>query len=296
MHDNEATAKYDDLESAFPAVFHAAEAASAGGQSLYKRTSAVALSLLVVTAICGVIDENAAGWCAALAFVTSGILMGLAIFKNAEVNWYDGRAAAESLKTTAWKFAVCGEPFDRRNATAESEWNDTVKKVATELKSLESPLKLALVNAPDALLKDLRREPREIRAAVYRKRRVKDQRDWYARRARDHSSTVKRFQYGGLALQVVGVLLGAAKGIGIVDVDLLSIAATSVSGLYAWLGVGDYKSVARSYEFAALELDRSLAEMSTVTTESAWATYVADAEAAMSREHTMWATRRRSNS
>lgn len=61
----------------------------------------------------------------------------------------------------------------------------------------------------------------------------------------------------------------------------------------AWLAAGDYVKTARAYELTTLELDQALDIVNTIDEETAWATFVADAEQTMSREHTAWLARRR---
>ena len=38
-----------------------------------------------------------------------------------ERTWYEGRAVAESIKTLAWRYAVCADPFPKRMTHSEAE-------------------------------------------------------------------------------------------------------------------------------------------------------------------------------
>jgi hypothetical protein len=55
--------------------------------------------LLILAALGGLIEDDWAGWVSLGAFGASLVASGLRIFHRAEADWYDGRAAAESVKS-----------------------------------------------------------------------------------------------------------------------------------------------------------------------------------------------------
>ncbi|HVF14408.1 MAG TPA: SLATT domain-containing protein, partial [Acidimicrobiales bacterium] len=78
---------------------------------------------------------------------------------------------------------------------------------------------------------------------------------------------------------------------------LIGILETVVAAIMTWAGVRAYGPTATAYAFTARELQaiRALGD-SAARAEDSWAEFVADAEDAISREHTMWRASRASTS
>jgi SMODS and SLOG-associating 2TM effector domain 1/SMODS and SLOG-associating 2TM effector domain 3 len=280
------------VEDHLPGLYAAAERMSADGQRQFRRYTGATLVLLVVAAACGLIERAWAGWISASAFGVSLVLVALREVRDAQDRWYDGRAAAESVKSTGWKYAVGGAPFNLGSQAPDERLRTTLTELVAELRQLRSEL-MSPRHAPDlAALRALRSESLWRRQELYGEQRLAEQRAWYARRAGQHRTTARRLRTGTIALQALGVGGAALKGLGVIHVDLLPLFATSAASGLAWLGVLDVQRTARSYDFAALELEPLLVALHSAKDESAWAKYVADAEAAMSREHTMWLARK----
>lgn len=110
-----------------PALFVAADAASQDGQRGAGRTVAIQLVLLVVAAVGGAVSLRVGGGIAPGPLLGGGaflaaLMVGLIYERSRpDKRWYEGRAAAESVKTLAWRYAVGGTPFkvviDDREAT-----------------------------------------------------------------------------------------------------------------------------------------------------------------------------------
>jgi hypothetical protein len=91
----------------------------------------------------------------------------------------------------------------------------------------------------------------------------------------------------------LGIVVAALRVGGVGDGDLLGIAAASAAAAAAWLEVKDHSSLAEAYATTAHELGLVRAAHPMSLDEDRWATYVSDAETAISREHTRWLARRR---
>ena len=86
---------------------------------------------------------------------------------------------------------------------------------------------------------------------------------------------------------------GALKGLDVVRIDLLGIAATLAAGFTAWIQTRDHVTQARAFRLTAEDLERGVKEdLVSEGDDQAWVSFVAGAEAAMSREHVMWLARR----
>ncbi|GAA1289626.1 DUF4231 domain-containing protein [Saccharothrix xinjiangensis] len=276
-----------------PGLFEAADGASLDGQRHYVRTVRLRLLLAVAAAATGAVqlpfgrfDVAAIGTAVALAAVTVTELN----LKSArpEDRWYDGRALAESAKSLAWKFSAGGKPFAR-----------TGDEQATERRFIEQMHKL-LEDAPKTSIRPsgrpvvteamraLRAAPLAARKAAYLESRIADQQRWYAARAARNERNAGWWRAGLLSIEVAGICAALAKALGLVRFDLAGVVAAVIAAGTAWVSLRQLSTLARAYTFAANELAIVRGRLELVEDEAGWAGEVADAEEAVSREHTMW--------
>ena len=281
------------IEDHLPAPYSAASQASKQGQDGFKRLTWVFLSLLVVASVGGLIAKDWGGWLSLVAFLGSIVLTALAVYRKSEQDWYDGRAAAESIKSLTFKYAVGGEPFGIAAARPDQNFAAAIAQLTSELKQLGSAVQSNSTAPALDRLRNLRTETLGTRQAAYREQRLEDQANWYSTRAREHRATAKHWRIVMFASQIAGVIGATLKGLGLIDLDVLSLFATMAAAAAGWITAGDYIETARAYDFAAIELQQALGSFGNVKDEKEWARYVADCEQAMSREHTMWLARRR---
>ena len=125
------------------------------------------------------------GWLALVAFATS---LGVEVYILAvqpDQLWYEGRAAAESVKTLAWRFAVCGDPFgpELSDRTADERFLSQIRAITQDLTHLSMPPpEGAQLQIPRGML-DMRKRTFEDRRAAYAKGRIDDQINWYTKKA-----------------------------------------------------------------------------------------------------------------
>jgi hypothetical protein len=70
--------------------------------------------------------------------------------------------------------------------------------------------------------------------------------------------------------------------------EFLGLAATLLVTVFALLRLNQYETLARAYHITAIELHTISQSLASVETEDEWSRFVADAEEAISREHTLW--------
>jgi len=283
------------IEDHMPEAYFVASKASAEGQKRFKRLTRASLLLLIVAAVGGLIEEAWGGWISAVAFLSSIVLTALAVYQKTEQDWYDGRASAESVKSITFKYAVGGEPFETTDEGASVRFGDTLTSLTSALEVLSSTVPPTRIEPMLGALRDLRGQVLGERRSIYREQRIEEQRNWYANRAAEHRSTARTWRAIMFTSQVAGVVCASLKGLGLIDIDLMSIFATVAASGAAWIAAGDFAESARAYDFAYLELGQALERIEQTRTEEEWARFVADCEQAMSREHTMWLARRRSH-
>lgn len=207
-------------------------------------------------------------------------------------DWYDGRAAAESIKTLAWKYAVGGDPFIVGEPSAGLNFSSIVSDVGASFDSLR--VSSLGRTGPTSTMDGVRAQPLDDRRTLYRSGRLEEQRTWYSRKA---AWNQKRARFWGvivLSLQLIGAIGAFLKGFGLVDIDLFGLAGAAVASAAAWLETKQHHTISRAYQVAADELGAILNMLPAQRDEESWARFVAEAEEAISREHTMWKASTRS--
>lgn len=279
----------------FPALFRDADRTSLDGQRQFIRATGARLwaaVLAAVAAICSGLlmagEVEVFGLVAAAFFV---IALGLEVWLLAdrpEKDWYDGRALAESAKTLAWRYAVGGAPFPVENDGAEASGRFSEELAALREDAPDVNIVLTGSDVVTTKMAELRRQPADARRTVYIEGRILDQQTWYARKAEYNTRRAKLWKLVLIALEFLGVILALVKAFGYLHVDIASVTGAAIGAGAAWLGIKQHESLARSYTFASSELWLVAARLREITDERAWAAEVADAEEAISREHTMW--------
>jgi hypothetical protein len=202
--------------------------------------------------------------------------------------WYQGRALAESVKTLTWRYAACGAPFpaDLDIRTADSLFLRRIDELRRDLPDVR--LVPTRGDEISETMRALRRGLLDERRHAYLVGRIKDQQDWYAAKATFHQRRVTLYRALAVVLEVTGVLGALLKAIGVVDFDLAGIAAAAVAGLAAWSATRQHTTNANAYALATHELGLVRERLKQIVDEEEWAAAVADAEAAISREHSTW--------
>lgn len=228
-----------------------------------------------------------------VASFTAALILELARGRSKpERDWYEGRAAAESTKTLAWRFAVGGDPFPVDDVESLQHFIDRVQAVVDTFAELELPAVDAERTQVTRRMLELRDAPLEARRDSYREGRLREQRAWYVRRSKDHDRYVRRWRRFAVGATIAGILGGLARFAGIVDIDFLGLGAAAASAATAWNQLRQHQTLATSYALAAQELALAEARLPAAEKEADWALFVSDAEDAISREHTMWLAKR----
>jgi hypothetical protein len=285
----------------FPSLFRDADRASLRGQRRFIRATGARLwaaVLAAVAAICSNLliagEVEIIGLVAAAFFV---VALGLEVWLLAdrpEKPWYDGRALAESAKTLSWRFAVGGLPFPLGDESSADRFDDELNRLHKD-----APEANIVPTGTDVITKkmaELRSQPMEVRRSTYLLGRISDQQGWYARKAEFSERRASRWKLILIALEFTGVIVALVKAFGFLHVDIASVTSAAIGAGAAWLGVKQHESLARSYTFASNELSMIESRLEKVPDERAWAAEVADAEEAISREHTMWRAARLASS
>ncbi len=278
----------------FPALYRSADRESERAQRSYLRSLRVRLIALVVAAFGGALTVTTSGGFqigGGLAFLAFACALGAELFlatTSPLTTWYEGRAAAESAKTLAWRYMVRAEPFD-------VDASDIDKQFLAQTYSLLQDLRSISLGAGEADAHQISDKMRRVRALdfderrkVYLADRIADQQRWYSEKARWNDRQARVWALVSIVLQIAGLIGGALKAFGWINFDLLGFLAAAAGSAMAWFEAKQHRNLATAYGIASQELASIASELSTMNSEERWATFVSQAEEAISREHTLW--------
>jgi hypothetical protein len=282
----------------FPAIFEVADSISVQGQLQTKRRIRAQLAALILAAACGAVSLKIGttldwtGLVAVLAFLFVLVVQIARSTRQSEQSWYDGRVVAESVKSLAWKYAMGGKPFPIGDGKADSVDRlliERLHEIVRQMVGLHFVPPLRAEDRPvSPSMRALREQPLEIRKAAYLKGRVLDQQGWYASKATWNQRRITGFRIVLIALAIIGCLSGIARAVGLSPLDLLGLVATLMATIFTLVRLGQHETLARSYIIASMELTTIGQNLEFVRSEDEWSTFVAEAEQAISREHSLW--------
>jgi hypothetical protein len=286
-----------------PALYYAADKTSLKSQTAYLRLFLAVLALTVSAPALIIIGTACPSWVqparflAAIALIISLVLTGRIKETQKERTWYGARAVAESVKTMSWRFATAAEPFPASMAFGDAAglFQTKLTEILKDRKSLNYSV-AGDVNS-GAQITDEMRAVRSMswqeRLAVYLKDRIQDQRNWYSNKAKFSENRESAYFWMILAVQLLGIITAAAFAAWpTLHLNVTAVLTAATAAFLAWLQVKRYQETSQSYALTALDLGIIEAGAANLQSEQAFAKFVADAENAMSREHTLWVARR----
>lgn len=289
-------------EDGYPSLYRCADTASLKAQGTYLLFNKVYLGSLVLgsatsafTAI-GAPTVNTYLYTGLAVVLVVGLLILWAMrARQDDKIWFDGRAVAESVKTATWRFMMKAQPF-HEDSSAETQFLADLKEIREARPHLGKHLAAAM-NADGAVITDFMKERRssslEERREFYASARIRDQKTWYAKKAKLNVETGAKWFRAIALLQVaivtIAIAQAASGGLGINPIPIVTTCAAAVA---AWSQMKRHDELAQSYALAAQELEEIEAIASNQADEDAFSQLVEQTENSISREHTMWCARR----
>jgi hypothetical protein len=286
-------------EADYPGLFRAADAVSRSGQERHVWMARLELAFLTLAAIVGAVISvvpTISGQIGAV--VVAVLLIGAAVVRSVarstrpENRWFEGRAVAESVKTLAWKYMTHVEPYNGPDAEAEDQLTLSMQEVLGERLVLE-PTALAELGGEQitAGMRRLRALGFEDRRTVYIAERVRDQLLWYSRRSGDHKRNADRWFVTGVVFEVLAIAAALSLIFNSRLINLIGVFSTVTAASTTLARLRGDSEVAQRYALAAEELAMIQLRIRSAS-ETAFPERVIEAEAAISREHKMWAAKR----
>ncbi|MCX4747315.1 DUF4231 domain-containing protein [Kitasatospora sp. NBC_01287] len=288
-----------------PEPFRTADQASVEAQRQTLRWyRGMILMLVVAAAVSAVIAPSSSGHGSAAPFVSVAAFLLAGYFwarlrrANPQARWYEARAAAESVKTLAWKYTVRAHPFDGPADSPEvDEWYR--EQVAGVLRTFEAGGSLPPDAAPEITdgMRQLRAADLTARRTMYLRLRVQGQRTWYLAKADACESQAVSWGLGTVALLIVGGAAAVAQALGAISVSIFGACSAAAAAVIAWTQLKQLRPLVSAYQLAARELDQVWGRLSTLDlnvpdAEAGWARLAGEVEDAVAREHTSWRARR----
>jgi hypothetical protein len=279
----------------FPALFWAADASAIIGQRRLLVATALRLIALLAAAVLGAFSLNISRIDVAAVGAAAGLGVALVIevyllTDRPDRKWYESRAAAESAKTLAWRYAVAGQPFGR----GEKDERGTEALLLSRFSTIVGHMRSFV---PDEIggwvqiteaMRQMRARSLDERKRAYRLGRIEDQNRWHMRRAKEHERSVARWSVLLTSMEALGLIAAVFNAVGIIGIDLPGIAGAVAAVGVAWLQTRQHQQLATAYAIAAQELADVASRLDWPETEAEWAHFVDEAEEAISRESMLW--------
>lgn len=280
----------------FPSLLDSTERVSADAQKYFFLATGGSLALLAAGALVALIPAGSyanIGPILTVIFLVAALAVQISgVANRQERRWYAARAAAESIKTASWEFAVGGEAFRTNDPDAETRFREVLRNVLDNVSYLDIGASGISGSTVTESMRDLRSEDRATRAETYRVLRVDDQIKWYSSKAAHNRSRYRQLGLMVVVVEIVAVTLGLFRVSGSVDADMLGPVAAIAAGFIGWMQAKKYANLSEAYAVTSHEVSLVPSTLSSSESEDEWAQAVHDAEAAFSREHTMWQARR----
>lgn len=279
-------------DAGLPGVWKNADEESGRGQLWTLRLTWMKVGAGVVAAFGGVLSWSigkidVAAWLVLIGFLVALVSELASWATQPERRWYEGRAVAESAKTLAWRYSIGADPFpiEMSRSEAEQKFRERMSAVADQV--ADRVVFDAEQTVVTSSMESLRASSFEERRAAYVEHRTRDQQRWYAEKARANRSYATAWRVTLIVAEVIAVVLATGRVFGGWTVDLAGLLAAVIAAGTAWVAVKQFSPLASAYSVATKELGVQASRLETVA-EVDWPLVAADAEEAISREHTTW--------
>jgi hypothetical protein len=295
-----AQAEIDDFPyDAYPALFRSADGASIAGQRSYIRFVRIELLLVLFGAALGCLAAINQGVeailpvFASLSFFAAVILKFASRDRRYDKQWFDGRAVAETVKTTAWRFMMRVPPFDD-DAAADEAFASRLQDALEAREDLHATMAGKTGAGSIRQISDEMRETRRTslrgRRDRYRRQRLRNQMDWYLRKSQFHRRRASQYFAASLVTEIAALVVAGLALVlpDLARLNLLALLAAVATTATAISQLNRHDELSKSYGLASQELSLIDGLAERADTEAELSAAVDRAEGAISREHTMW--------
>ena len=284
-------------EQDFPGLFCSTDQYSKIAQSRYMMLFRAELIAIVSGGFVGTLsitnDEWGKGVAALAAFLfLLGLLANIWIrFGRFEQQWYVGRAIAESIKSSTWKYMMEADPFKDSDAN-ETFRNMLLTYIKENRTFITGDMPTAHGESITKKMTHTRLLPWQEKLTIYLSERVRDQHSWYEIKAKFNAN--KNLTYFVILVILYIICIGYYLLL-IWENEWFNGAAffaTIISCVLSYISIKRYGELSNSYAVTANEIALVNSRGKEINNSNDFERYVEDAETAFSREHTLWLSRR----
>ena len=283
-------------EQDFPALYRSADKLSLDSQKHFFRILKIHLVVLFTAAVLSAINITDK-WVYVFQLLALIAALGCSVYLwgvRPDRYWYAGRAVAESVKTITWRYVSRAEPFQTEDTIAKNDFKQSLKMIFEQNHDVCSKL-IDYANQEQftVVMQEMRSSSLDNRKNNYCEKRIRDQRDWYAKKAAFNKKKANSFFWGLIIANFIGVVLAILKVTEINPIYLpVDVIITLAASLLSWMQAKRFTELSASYALTAHEIGFINEQLERINTEDEFSKFVGDAENAFSREHTQWAARR----
>lgn len=282
----------------YPALYHTASRLSAESQHKYLNLLRIEYLLLFAASIFSFNFVNSQIFSIFCALVFLGCLAALLVrsWLKPEQDWYRGRALAESIKTSCWRYCMRAEPFGEADDVdlRRAEFRNHLRAILEANRYIGDRL------PPDGAANDqitesmetVRSANLEQRREFYDNHRIREQRTWYAKKAISNRNASRNWVRAGIAAYFAAIVIVLVRvaypAHDILSTDPLIVVASAIIG---WMQTKKFNELSSSYTLTAHEIGIIQGRVAEVADNRSFSDFVNEAEQAFSREHTQWVAR-----
>ena len=283
-------------EQDFPALYRSADKLSLDSQKHFFCILMIHLVVLIVAAALSAVNITEK-WVYVLQLLALMAALGCSVYLwgvRPDRYWYAGRAVAESVKTITWRYVSKAEPFQTEDMMAKNDFKQSLRMIFEQNQDVCSKL-IDYANQEQftVAMQEMRSSSLDNRKNNYCEKRIRDQREWYAKKAAFNKKKANLFFWGLIIANFIGVVLAILKVAEINPIYLpVDVIIALASSLLSWIQAKRFTELSASYALTAHEIGFINEQLDRINTEDEFSKFVGDAENAFSREHTQWAARR----
>jgi hypothetical protein len=282
----------------YPALYKGASGLSENSQNSYLRLL-ISEYLLLISAAAISMTKNPNQLTQAihaLVFISLATLLLYRAKTKPEQDWYKGRALAESIKTSTWRYCMRAAPFEDVNdiRIRRTEFRNYLREILSASRHIGD--RIPPDTAADDQITNSMDEIRALslleRSKFYLENRIKEQRTWYINKARSNKSSAKKWIAACAATYAAAIILLVLRPIfpnwDFWPFEPLIVIASSIIG---WTQIKKFNELTSAYTLTAHEIGIIQGRIEEADTEEEFSEFVNEAELAFSREHTQWVAR-----
>jgi hypothetical protein len=288
----------------YPAIYNESDSCAIDNQKKYLRLFRLKIGLLVAVSVVTSFSASTILGFAGLGLVIAVVLLAL-MFLTAIIElrrfdriWFSSRAIAETVKKESWLFMMKAIPYDSADTeSAVRIFLVNLRKVIESQPQISSELSANLQDSPQitVTMKKIRNQSIAGRLNSYLTHRVHNQCVWYASKSklnRDLESkwfvTSWIFQFLAVSFAFIVLLFNNPF------INPVGILTTTAAAVISWMSVRSYRELSQSYGLIKQELSllEEQAKQLPPETEEELEEFVEEVERTISREHTIWLSRR----